>query len=756
MTFPRLVTTTLSAMLIVLIGPAGVSALPEDQPQLYKAYYLEQQEQEYAAARKLYDRLASADAPGEVKRAAQAGANRCRDYLAAENFATLMPADSVAYFELKRPGRIIEQFAEMLGLAGKDVQEFLAKRPNGEANIQIDPHAPPFHLPEEIFISPAIFEFLNGFGGVAVALTDFDTNGGPPSGIMVLHHGDTALLRGLMETAFQFSPTTEKVAGMPTFGFRVPEVGNVTGVLTESLLIVGTGRDLVEGAVKRLTGVDPSSLATREDLEEVVGQRGDATLFTFVNLQAVLKIVKANMSGPDQKEFAVANALCDLDSLRWATFSAGIDDGALGLQLAVRFADDHRSIAYNMLRLPPMTRKCLGHVPPNAAAFFALGLNPALAGAVANAAKNSKGEPAVTGFDIGREFFGNIQEICAFVIPGKMSKPEGDGGPDIIPNVGVVLAVNDLARSRALWNQLLSLPGLIAGDEPITPQTVKIGKTEATAFAIPKFGKVYLAELDGCLAFGATRSAIKAAIRAHNKKKSILDDEVMGGIIADMPEHSSVMAVAHVGRLAQVACGLGDPGLAMGAAQAADLCDEMVAWFGLGQSPSQLTLQAAVRGLPQVNEALKKFGPMIQTMAAMMPSRKSDTSESDTSKSEVSEADVNELTGKVISAARSGNLEQALKYALQARELADTGRTNYNVACVYSLLEKHDKAFEYLFPAVEQGIERTDTAKKMEGDGDLDNIRHDPRYAQALAIAKGGPSKPKKTPKPAKSDEVEL
>ncbi|MBN2563528.1 MAG: tetratricopeptide repeat protein [Phycisphaerae bacterium] len=743
----RTVNACIATLLIATIGLVPSPAAALDQPDLHRAYYLEHAAKDFTTAKAIYDKLLDADIPAGTKQAARAGSDRCRDHLAAENFATLMPEDALLYVEIKRPGRIVEQFAEMLGLAGKNMQEILANRPNASSNML-------FHIPQEIAISPAIFEELNRFGGAAVAITDFDPRSdGPPSGVLVLHHGDLAFLKGLLETAFQFAPTAEKIGGMPTFGAQVPDVGHVSGVLTESLLIVGTGDDLVEGVVNRLVGTNRASLATREDLTEITGKRGNETLFAFVDMQKALKIAKASMDEHDQRDFAVVDAFCDLDSLRWATVSAGIDDGVLGLELTIRLAADHRNFVYNLVRLPPVTRDCLRAIPPDAAAFLGLGLNPALTHAAVGAAESRRTDPTVTGFDIGREIFGNIQAICAFVVPGKMPRPKGENGPPVIPNIGVVLAVNDTAKSKALWDQLLAIPGLVAGGKPIVPNTTTIGDTDVTAFSIPDFGKIYMAELDHCIAIGATRGAIKATIEAYNKQESILDDEVMGGMIDDMPNDSSIMIAAHVGRLAKVATGADEPGVAIVAGQVAQLCPHTVAWFGLGQSPNQLTLRTAVTGLPNVNEALKTFAPMLKSLgglaSAMASSRQMDPEQT-------ALAEVNRLANKGIEASEKGDYKAALKYALRAHEIADIGLTNFNLACVYSRLGKKDKALEHLLRAAEQGMEDTghDVVQAMQKDSDLDNIRDDPRFEKALAIARGKSVKAKKHEKSTEPDEL--
>ncbi|HUN82562.1 MAG TPA: hypothetical protein VMV81_13745 [Phycisphaerae bacterium] len=591
----------------VFTPAAALRAEPGENPDLYKAYFLEKACRDYTGARELYHKAAS-DSSQLNRRAAIAGENRCRDELAAQNLATLMPPDALAYVELNRPGEILEKLCDMLGLTTNDMRAILAERPSASDNA-------PFHVPNHVAISPAIFECLRAFGGAAVGLTGFDHTGGARhSGLLVIHHGDATMLRGLLETAFQFSPTTEKIADMPTFGFECPKMGTITGVLTDGLLIIGTSRDLLQGAVARLTG-DAPSLASREDLRDVMTQREGATLFAFADIQGCLKVAKSTMSDRDVHEFNVANAIADLDSFRWASLSFGIHDKALGAQIAVHLADDHHSIAYNLLRLPPMSRKCLDAVPANAAAIFGLGLNPALVNAAVDTARRDGKVAGPTGLDLGREFFGNIQELCGFVIPGDVKASDDGHGPKNIPNGGLILAVNDPARSKALWNQILSLPGLVEGSEPVAPEETKIGDTDATAYTIPHFGKVYMSELDGRIALATSRAALKAMIHAKSRGKSIANDEIMGPVIAKMPADSSIMLAAHFGRLAEI--GMNKGGMGMMAGQAKETMSKMIFWAGIGQSPNQLTVRVALGGLPDVNEALKTYGPMLNGFVNM-------------------------------------------------------------------------------------------------------------------------------------------
>jgi predicted esterase len=109
-------------------------------------------------------------------------------------------------------------------------------------------------------------------------------------------------------------------------------------------------------------------------------------------------------------------------------------------------------------------------------------------------------------------------------------------------------------------------------------------------------------------------------------------------------------------------------------------------------------------------------------------------------------ARVQELTQAAIAASEKKDRYKALALTLEARVLADVGLTNYNVACMYSLLDQKDDAFRYLDRAVELDQMPTPMVQQMEGDTDLDNIRKDPRYAELLKRAGGDKSDAKPAP----------
>ena len=69
----------------------------------------------------------------------------------------------------------------------------------------------------------------------------------------------------------------------------------------------------------------------------------------------------------------------------------------------------------------------------------------------------------------------------------------------------------------------------------------------------------------------------------------------------------------------------------------------------------------------------------------------------------------------------------------------------YNLACSHSLLKQADEAFGALFKAVDLGYRDIDHVQQ---DGDLDAVRADPRYEEALGRMRRSGRRPGRRPRP--------
>lgn len=611
--FSRVVAPAVISILVGFARLALAESAADPAADLYKACYLENNQRDYAAARAIFDKLVADDAaPEPLRDEARRHAEHCRDELAADNMASLVPPNVMAFVEVRRPLALGAELAESLGLAGRDIRAALAGRPDTESAL-------PFNIPKEITLSPALVDALSSFGGLAIALTDMKSED-HPEGVAIIHHGNCTLMKGLLETAVQFAPTTKKIAGLPTFKWE----NKAIGVLTDSLLIVGSNRGLVEGAVARLEGRDKDSLASREDLKEINARRAGATLFAFADAPSLLKQIKAMhiKSEHDQREYAEADAFVDFDKLRWACFSFGVHDRRIAAELTVRLADDHRCLVYDLIRMPSMTRRTFGFVPGDAVGFAGLGLNPPTGLAPRKNDEQLRETTRVSGLDILREIFGNMQEATAFTLPGggttyKSSTRRGDktiNSNTSVPDAGLVIASNDVARSAALWDRILAIPARMQ-NESGGAETIDVQGESARAYQLPEGVKVFMAEADDCLILTTTKSALRRALQAHKSKKTIETDPVMQAALKNAPRDASFMVIVHGGRAASMAANQADMPARMPLNIASESLKETIFWVGIGEGPSEFSFRIGLTGLPDLNSVIQKVGPLANMAA---------------------------------------------------------------------------------------------------------------------------------------------
>ncbi len=551
-------------------APAGAET---DQAAFYRAYYLEHAEHRHAEAEEIYAEIARS-ADGALRTAARARRDSMREERLGSDLARLMPPNALAYVELNQPGNQAERLLRQLGLLADEGQQ----RDAGE-----------------LAISPALVRAVAGLKGIAGAITGIDPANETVAGVLVLHPGDLELVRGLLETALPVAADpVDEIDGYTTYNIE----GEVFVTLTHRLVIVSPQQHEIAGVIERLGDADAESLANSPHMQPLLARRQGGLVYFAVNFEPVMPLLEAAMAGgaAASEEIAVINALLDPRSLRSLTGEAGVADDGLFLDVTLELADSHRNLVFNFLQLPPLDATTLERIPRGAAGFFAAALNPRTVGSPLP--PDSDAPLPISGMDIGREIFGNIVGLAAFVLPpGPGPQATIDGEP--IPDAAVIITVNDPARSQALWTTVLGLASMAANDGRADSGAVTIDGVRAYRYNLDELD-LYLATTGTDLIVSPSRYAIGRALATRDGRDSLAGDPGFAAVLDQIGSDTTIAAGLHPGRCLEVAEPfMSDHDMEEVAPVRAMLTDT-VAGLAVTHGRDTFRLVARVTGLPDV------------------------------------------------------------------------------------------------------------------------------------------------------------
>lgn len=559
-----------AALVLFTVSAAPAAHGQGTQDDYYQAYYLQNEGADLDRALELYLRVADdRRAPAELRESARVAADEIREDLATADFTRLMPVDTIFYAELNRPGEQLRELLGQLGLLGEDGQ------------------AP------GLGVSPKLLDATLDLRGAALAITHIDPNGGPPEGVAVLHPGNQDALRGLIETAVgNGGQVVDAIAGAPTWSIE----GEAYVTLTRRLVVASRDRAQIEGVLRRLGGHGGDSFADAESLGSAAKVRGDDLLFFHLNAEPVVPMIKAALEEEAKRdpEAAMAMAFLDIDSLVGVTGRVGIDAGGIGLDLALELEEGHQSLAFNLLRTPPIDEGTLGRIPEGVAFFLATSLNEV---GPAPPVSGDPERPIVTAMDFGREVFSNIVDVVVYGLPPEGDRKAGRGG---LPEIVACVRVNDGRRSRALWNFVLGLAGQASGGQPsLEPERHEIEGHVVEQYAVEGVPVFLYAGADELL-ISPSRAALARTFQARRSGRSVADDALFRESLSALGEHTSSAILISPARCVAMARGFVPESELAEMEQAAAILQDTVCCLGQEQSDTRFQLSLRIANLPNV------------------------------------------------------------------------------------------------------------------------------------------------------------
>ncbi len=579
-------TSALTGALLLCVPLASGQNSSEDY---FKAYYHHHETGQIEKALALYkSALGTLPKNHELRDKAQAAIAELKEDLFCSDLTRLMPPETIFYAELGQPGQQLRQLTESLGLLNTSAAS------------------------SNMGVSSKLFDSTLNLRGAALAVTAIDYNGGPPSGVLVLHPGNQDSVRGLLETVMgNGGLPTEPISGASTWSIE----NQVFITATSRLWIASTSRDEIRGVVERLNGEQKDSFANVKSLKNQRENNPNNLVFFHLRAEPILPQVRAMLEHEAQSDpqLAMAMDFIDVDSLVGVTGQLGMDKEGLGLKVTLELAEDHRNLAFNLMRLPALKPSTLEHIPAGASFVVAAALNEKAAVAPVS---GTQGQPIVTALDFGREVFGNVVDICLFGLPGdKVS---------LIPEVAISLRVNDAKRSRAIWNFVLGLAKQSSGSGDMQPVVETVLGQEIERYSI-KGLPVYLMMNEGELLLTPSKGLVQRTITARKEGRTALKDELLAGHIRSLGDGTNLALLASPARLAKMGRFYIPSSKREEVQAVAGLLENTVLRLGFRQTGSELGLDLKIANLPNVQPLLAQLraqelgGGFADQLAAQAP-----------------------------------------------------------------------------------------------------------------------------------------
>jgi hypothetical protein len=522
------------------------------------------------------------------------------DSLTMPDPASLMPAETFLYIEAGSPGKHAQVLLDML--KGSPLENPLPV---------LGRTAQEFGMPEAMvaaLLNPDNVQELSKVRGYALGMHGVNPDG-PPFMTFVLYPGESNFVRGLFRLALEAAAAGNAAQpGEPVEGMQVTTVGGPRGVafaIDENAILLATPPAQLKWCIRQYKGVsDEPSLATASEgfarVDRATRQRDAVT--AWVGLSAILpQVMQMASQGGAGAQMAAADAMAGLSGVDGLVVRHVLDARSPYLEAVATWREGTKSLAYDLVRTPPVTAGGFGAVPPEALAVLSFSLNAPADGPQAAAASDAL--KRLTGMDIGREVFANIQQVTLFVVPPTaetLQHPLASENP-LVPTVGIAVTSRDPATTRAVVDGLLDpVDTTVRRLTGMAPRTggeyiVTVQNSRPVALHVGQAGNATVLAL--------APQVVEAAAEAARTGESVASAGPLAEAIGALPDDASKVLLVSVGRLCEVAgayaeAGNAPPQVLQILQQLGDIAAGTQLYLFTGESPDRLAARVGVSNLP--------------------------------------------------------------------------------------------------------------------------------------------------------------
>ena len=517
--------------------------------------------------------------------------------------AKLMPPGTLVYAEFGSPGRQIETILTLLkGTPYENPLAAISGQPAANANQK---------SPGDIvsaLMNPSMMAEFKKIRGSAIGITGFADNNSPL--VAVLYPGKSDALRGLILAGLGMAGTPgEPIEGMQTVTIKSGGVA----AYDDKVIIFAQPATQLPWCVKQYKGLSsgPTLASGNPSFAKLnKSQRQKNTLTVWANVdEAYAQLLKIFPAGQIPSEVLSANAIADFTNMEEAVFTESVETNGFSSRMEIHFKDGHRCLAYDMIRTPNLSKAALEAVPAEAIAVAGFALNHT---DTAQADKVRAQIQNVTGLDVGREIFANIEQVAIFALPVEGNSADVKSLGMIPDRLGLAITSRNPEQTRQVLGTLLGIAGASSGGQPDAKPGYKIstsGKQDLNC---------YLEQVNGITLLSLNREVMNASVTALKAHKSICASGPLKNAVNRLAPTASKLFLVNAGgamRLLRSQMNFGtlnDEQVAQVNAcfeQEARAADLTTIELRTDEEPNAFTLNSEVTGIPPFNQIL---GPATQ------------------------------------------------------------------------------------------------------------------------------------------------
>ncbi|MHC4117205.1 MAG: sugar-binding protein [Planctomycetota bacterium] len=530
--------------------------------------------------------------------------------------AALMPPETLLYVEIGSPGKQVETILKMLKgtpfenplavigqggapQSGRSYGTALPSTGGGRSSGYSEPG------PQNILaglLNPSMMAEFKKIRGVGIGVTGITEN--DPPVIVVLYPGKSDALKGLLMAGLTMLGTPgESIEGMQTvlFGDGGGAAYDDTTVIIASPKAHQMGQLI--WSVKQHKGLtsEPTLASSNSSFARLSRKdRQDNMLTLWANVDEIftgLKEILPAEAMPEQ--YRMADSFVDFGNVDDLTAFVLLEENRIAIEANVAFKDGRRSMAYNMIRTPNLSKAAFYAVPSDAVALLSVA-TPEADSAQAQMLSGKLKE--MTGFEIGGVVFANIDQITLFALPPGAGQAV-PGIPPILKSLGVVVTSDDPQQTRQILTGFLMAANMVASQSSEPRDDGRYWIELANKLRIHG----YESQAGKATVLSLNPGVTAASVSAIASRKSVADAGPLKEAVSEMSSKTSKLALINVGGMMDFI--KADENMNDLVTQLADTCDKTTVRFRTHEEQDNLNVRTEITELPPVGQVI---GPAME------------------------------------------------------------------------------------------------------------------------------------------------